>query len=620
MKILNQWRHPLCSAYSVLGALQYYEPNLDVNGVLEELHKNTMATHMAARNWFKSQGLIEDMVQVHDWQAKILLKRGEPILTWGTWVNWQETKVPPFYITWWNDNAVIGHYWYIDGILPWEGDKKNPMTKMANSYWEGWADKGYFYGPLINPKYKQKWKIIPKKKEEHNDIIRAWVGKSVDVDNYPEYWPHQCFTAWHRILMENWEYKKIEDIIIWDRVVGKNWINTVIQLHQDKKKVVETKTKTNTFIHTKDHPFLMTDWSFQELWEIKNWYDPDLYKWGEKEKSWLTDNELLFLWFWLWDWNLSEHKDNRQAEIKFTYWIKKKPFIDKINITASEKFHHHCKNAYIGILYTRKHPLLWDIIRKCYNEKREKIFRFNFTDREMALVLEWFANADWYIDKRGRVSISNTSIELLLKMQSACFSLWYSPASIRKRSSAWEITTMTWFDGVKFPITRKKDCYTLNYNPNRSYRNLKNILKENDLYLDTVYNIWVDGDHTYVCNNHYVHNCVDWVRFYTNTRKRYITNYGNAYDLWLKGLGKGWERINNTGWAVPQEGDVILWWPTWGGGYGHIAVANKYCNRLFMRYTDQNGGKGKGQGKSEDVITNRFGTYSGVVGWFHWNG
>ena len=305
MKILNQWQHPLCSGYSVLGALQYYEPNLDVNGVLEELHKNTMVTHMAARNWFKSQGLIEDMVQVDDWEAKILLKRGEPILTWGTWVNWQETKVPPFYISWWNDNAVMGHYWYIDSILPWEGDKKNPMTKMANSYWEGWADKGYFYGPLIDPKYKQKWKIIPKKKEEHNSIIRAWVGKSVDVDNYPEYWPVQC---------------------------------------------------------------------------------------------------------------------------------------------------------------------------------------------------------------------------------------------------------------------------------------------------------------------------IDWVRFYTNTRKRYMTNYGNAYNLWIKGLGKGWERINNTSWAVPQEGDVILWWPTWGGGYGHIAVANKYCNRLLLRYTDQNGGKGKGQGKGEDVITSRFGTYSGVVGWFHWNG
>jgi CHAP domain len=96
--------------------------------------------------------------------------------------------------------------------------------------------------------------------------------------------------------------------------------------------------------------------------------------------------------------------------------------------------------------------------------------------------------------------------------------------------------------------------------------------------------------------------------------------FGNAFALWGKNWGSHWQKIQYDGHNAPQEGDIIIWGKSWGGGFGHIAVANAYCDEKNLRYTDQNGGRGSAKGTGVDAITNRFGDYRGVVGWFRWVG
>ena len=118
----------------------------------------------------------------------------------------------------------------------------------------------------------------------------------------------------------------------------------------------------------------------------------------------------------------------------------------------------------------------------------------------------------------------------------------------------------------------------------------------------------------------YGYQCVDWVRKYSTLRGRYIPVFGNAFALWGKNWGSHWQKIQYDGHNAPQEGDIIIWDKSWGGGFGHIAVANAYCDEKNLRYTDQNGGRGSAKGIGVDAITNRFGDYRGVVGWFRWVG
>ncbi len=118
----------------------------------------------------------------------------------------------------------------------------------------------------------------------------------------------------------------------------------------------------------------------------------------------------------------------------------------------------------------------------------------------------------------------------------------------------------------------------------------------------------------------YRYQCVDWIKEYSTLRNRPIVNYGSAFKLWEKGLWKNYTRVISTPGNFPEEWDIVFWGPTWGGWFGHTAIANKFCNPLLLRTIDQNAWSGNGDGLEKNSINPFFRTYSGVVGWFKWVG
>ena len=300
--ILNQWLNPRCTGYALLGALQYIDPTIDIAWIIPKLNESTMITVIAAKHWFQQAWLIEDLRPISRAQAKILLRRGVPVITSANYIDWQKTGQSPYHIVWTDDNKdITGHAFFAK-----EKKEETPLifiAKFQNSWGEEWGDKWYFYGNIDDKRFWQFFQIIPKKNETHNSLLKKYIGNRVDVDS-------------------------------------------------------------------------------------KFWYQ-----------------------------------------------------------------------------------------------------------------------------------------------------------------------------------------------------------------------------------------CVDWVRAYNNSRKRPITNYGNAIDLWIRGLWPKWQRVEKKDFNSPSEGDVICWGTTWWEWYGHIAIANAYCLPAgVMRYVDQNGWKGTGSGLGDDAIQNRWGTYSWVLGWFKWRG
>lgn len=114
----------------------------------------------------------------------------------------------------------------------------------------------------------------------------------------------------------------------------------------------------------------------------------------------------------------------------------------------------------------------------------------------------------------------------------------------------------------------------------------------------------------------YWYQCTDWVRMYSLYRWRYITTRGNAIYLWDKWLGSNWKKVVKTPLNYPLEWDLVFWGTTWGKWYWHVAIANKFCNPMVLRTTDQNAGTGNWDWLGKNAINPFFRSYSGVVWWF----
>ena len=106
--------------------------------------------------------------------------------------------------------------------------------------------------------------------------------------------------------------------------------------------------------------------------------------------------------------------------------------------------------------------------------------------------------------------------------------------------------------------------------------------------------------------------CVAWVKKYCSEMGYPIRSFwGSAINGWLTGspFDLSWRKVKYTWFNSPSEWDIIFW----SEGRvrdGHVAVANKFCNLLVLRYTDQNGGW------NEESIQPRFTWYRNVLGWY----
>ena len=86
---------------------------------------------------------------------------------------------------------------------------------------------------------------------------------------------------------------------------------------------------------------------------------------------------------------------------------------------------------------------------------------------------------------------------------------------------------------------------------------------------------------------------------------------GNAKDLLSNSQGlDAYKQTINAPVNYPQAGDIIVWGPTWGAGYGHTAVVLA-ANINHVVVFEQNDPAG-----SPPIVGTH--DYSGVLGWISW--
>lgn len=397
------------------------------------------------------------------------------------------------------------------------------------------------------------------------EFVNKYHGKKVDFDGA---YGAQCFTKNHYVLMGDWTYKPIQDVKVGDKVVGvDNEINTVVQTFLNEKDIVHIQTDLVDFFVTEEHPFYFANGEFLPAVYLTK-EKPQLFDRENYIESGLTDNELRFFGFWLGDGNIAKHHDNKVDEIRITYGLKKRDFVKNLNLTGSERKHHETNNAFVAGLLKREHEKLTDIILKyCSEEKKLPLI---FSNREYALILEGFINADGTKKRNGYV-ITNTNLSLLYSLQAICIKLGYDTKTIRK-------TERHSVPIIKGKVVKSvKPIYRLTINK-KSRRTIKTkILKRNRAL---VYNIETDGTHTYICNNYKVHNCVDLFRQYckdvlrAGTQLKPLGENGGAKDLFLRyeELSVNADYFKKIKTKRPEMGDVVVFDSTPTNKYGHVAI------------------------------------------------
>lgn len=125
-----------CAWVSMLGALKLMRPEIDEQSLLKELtqDKSYNTSYMNAVKFFQKKWLIKWIKPVI--YSPFVLKK-QPIITWFSWVDWNETNKPPYKVKFHPADYkwyLGSHYTYI--VSPW---------KMVNSWWKEWWDNGCFY-------------------------------------------------------------------------------------------------------------------------------------------------------------------------------------------------------------------------------------------------------------------------------------------------------------------------------------------------------------------------------------------------------------------------------------------------------------------------------------------
>lgn len=141
IKIYNQWTFPECKGYGFLTALKILNPSIDADTVISAINEDYkgLLTNRAAWEFFKKRWFIKDYKSVG---KTILLKgrlnRGIPIISTANGVDWEATNKPPFIA------KFMDRVWAHSVTAVWF-DNNTRLIKVANTWWEGWWDKGFYY-------------------------------------------------------------------------------------------------------------------------------------------------------------------------------------------------------------------------------------------------------------------------------------------------------------------------------------------------------------------------------------------------------------------------------------------------------------------------------------------
>ena len=136
--IYDQGTFPQCKNYGFLTALTILNPSIDSKKIISEFDYAWLLTNRKAWEFFVSRGFIKWIEQVPRLKAKALLNRGIPLVANITGVDWEKTSKTPYIA------SFDGHIGSHNCTIVWY-DNKTRLLKIANTYWEKFWDKWFYY-------------------------------------------------------------------------------------------------------------------------------------------------------------------------------------------------------------------------------------------------------------------------------------------------------------------------------------------------------------------------------------------------------------------------------------------------------------------------------------------
>lgn len=397
------------------------------------------------------------------------------------------------------------------------------------------------------------------------DRINEWInnapGRRIDVDGS---YGLQCLTKESYIVRGDGSQISVANITEGEQVISSSGgINTVVSNKPILTSVYRVKTDTGIFKASAEHLFQMKDGTFKEAKKIQVGDEIRLFNLKSPQTLDLTDDELRFLGFWLGDGTKNYRwKGSKIPAVFVTVGSdRKRQFLDSLNVELN-MYSHSDKKASQYHVVNKQHPQLVKFI----HELQGKELPINIAANQTQLILDGYLQADAYEKRPGVYIATSTNRCLALTMQQAAIACGYktSISEHRERSA----TNL---------CEHPSDITTLYINKNKQPSGVVKTVELLDEQ-ETVYLLELDGDKTYVADNHCHHNCKDVIDDYclwlfndwVNTIRP-----ANAKEAFANSNEEYFEKIVNNPNdpnLIPQRGDIIIWGAMSGNPYGHIAV------------------------------------------------
>lgn len=421
-------------------------------------------------------------------------------------------------------------------------------------------------------------------------------GKGGIVNTYPE--PYRSAaqdtildpsTCWNReaqpagtlITMADGSYKEVENLkvgdLLWNHD-GTGFVE-VKSIWQDEKAVYDISTGLGQIRFTGEHPL----YSRQNKWKMLPRGDKKAYgkagfvktkdlKVGDKvfvpelegEKLDLSPNELRWLGFYLGDGTKGQKSDKCPVYRLCVADGRKREFVDSLGVDGSYSKHSSSDKANFFTLSKKSSPKL----RLVLDKTQGKSFGLLVVPEQARYIIEGFLEADGCKVKGDVYSASSTDKKLLLAIQRMVLSIG-GTMSIHKRYDAQELEKF----GTRVYAKTLWDA-NINLNPRKKmvhefddgkYATITRISRGDEL--EKVYNIEVSGSHTYIADNHGVHNCVSYTAWkIAELKGSWMSRTGsmNAKE-WVYRLPEhGYKEV-----AAPRNGGFYIG-VSQLGTYGHV--------------------------------------------------
>lgn len=384
--------------------------------------------------------------------------------------------------------------------------------------------------------------------------------------------------------MDGGLYKEIENIIVGDRVVSSDGktVNVVLDVIKRQSNTINLQTSLSAFEVTTEHPFL-TDSGFKTVEELEKG-DSIVIPLGKEKTSGLTDNELRWLGFWLGDGDVYKEKDTNYLVFRVTVSSKKEGFITGLNIGSSKRKHSSHESTVVHVLQHRKHRTLANILKLCFDSNKNKQLPLVFNKKEYQLILDGYLKADGYFCRKSYFEVNSVSKKLLYAIQIASLISGYNPTAIKLHERN---DNDIFINGKK--VKKVKPIYRMYIDlSKKEIKTSSDFIHRSGGGRKTVYNITVDGDNTYICNNHAVHNCAWFAEQVTRLQDGSNWVIGNTIGEKINMLNQHRARGNAffRGEAQPEVGQSIV--IKTNGRYGHVAVVNEILPDGRLKLTESN--------------------------------